>query len=183
MERVAGTLIALSLVCFGARASADPLPARAKAQLPAKGEDDDSALRALLTSADRDGDARVTLSELATLAKAEVLKQVAARFARLDRNHDGRVTHDEVPQMDQERFARFDRDRDGSFTLVELSDVLCAQATHRCQLLLARLDADQDGMLSELDLGPNPKTRVSKLEPNTALVRDAVLGAPAPRRD
>jgi len=155
------------------------LPPRAKAQLPAKGEDSDGPLRALLSSADSDGDARVTLSELAGLAKVEVLKQVAARFARLDRNRDGRVSRDEVPRMAQQRFARFDRDHDGSFTLAELADVLCAQATHRCQLLLARLDADQDGMLSELDLGPNPKTRVSKLDPDAALVRDAALGTPS----
>lgn len=110
----------------------------------------------MLRAADRDKDDRVNLTELKRFVEREVSRQVQKRLRKMDRNRDGRVTANEVPKMSGTRFARFDRDGDGAFTAGELSHVMRTQALARCEGILASLDVDRDGMLTQHDVAPAP---------------------------
>jgi Ca2+-binding EF-hand superfamily protein len=180
MERVVGTLFALTLIGSHGRASAEPLPSRDRvhesrakgATEPSKGlpglEETlgqlDRLSSRLLELADSDGDARVTRTEFQNLVERHVGAKVRARFGKLDRDADGRVTRAEVPTMDGARFARFDLNRDGGFTAGELTTVLRVQVTRRCTAMLARYDVDGDGALSASDSAlANGEQRLTKL--------------------
>ena len=143
------------------RAHASATQAKVAPQTGPRPLDDDAVYGELVAAADSDGNAHVSLSELASLVRRYVAKQVQARFHRLDRNGDGRVTRAEVPNMPAERFARFDADRDGAFTPVELERVAQEQAAARCRAVFARLDVDRDGALSASDAENGKPTRVS----------------------
>jgi Ca2+-binding EF-hand superfamily protein len=121
---------------------------------------EDAAYAEIVATADADGDEQVTSVELLSVVRRHVQRQVAARFARLDRNRDGLVTRSEVPTMVAARFARFDSDASGAFTALELERVMQQQAASRCRAVFARLDVDRDGELSMLDASGTP-ARVS----------------------
>lgn len=162
LERVVGTLFALSIMGSAVCASAEPTARVKPSQLGSSTSNDindaervdraDRAYRTFLAVADADADSQVTGAELKRLVEEHVVARVRARFARLDRNQDGKVTAQEVPSMDRARFARFDLNRDAAFTASELADVVRSQATRRCERILARLDSNSDGTLSLADL-------------------------------
>lgn len=154
MERVIGTLVALSVMGGGVRASAEPKPQTST----------QSAYRAFLEAADVNRDAVVSPVELERLVQRHVSAQVELRFRRLDRNRDGRVTRLEVPKMAAARFARFDVNGDGGFTLAEPAAVMRQQASRSCRRLLSKLDADGDGALSLADLANATDERLTQLE-------------------
>ncbi|HEY8944117.1 MAG TPA: hypothetical protein VIM73_07640 [Polyangiaceae bacterium] len=198
MERVVGTLFALTLIGSHGKASAEPQTARtrmvhesrAKGVPPPAADEvsgaqgkvdsgsspafpslDQTLLQfervadALLELADTDRDARLSRSELEGLIQRHVLVKVRSRFARLDRNGDGRVTRVEVPTMDKARFARFDRNEDGAFTRAELAVVMQAQVGRRCAALLTRYDIDGDGVLTLADVREGTRQRLAQLQP------------------
>lgn len=117
----------------------------------------------VLRAADRDRDERVSLDELKLFLERQVKLQVEKRLPKLDRNHDGRVTANEVPKMSQARFDRFDRNGDGAFTARELSEVMRAETLARCGGILASLDVDRDGALTASDVTREP-VRVARSE-------------------
>jgi len=65
-----------------------------------------------------------------------------------DTDHDGRVTHDEVWTWLRQRFDRADRDRDGRLSAQEVPDSRRGQATFRAA------DADRDGQVTPEELQP-----------------------------
>lgn len=168
MKRVALALT-FGICAVSARGSAEPRAAasatRAKVAPSAGGSrspEKDAVYEELVAAADTDGDQQVNVAELEHFVQRYVQKQVEARFRRLDRNGDGRVTRAEVPKMDSERFSRFDLDRDGSFTVFELERVVQDQTTRRCRAVFARLDLDRDGELSVSDVESARPARISK---------------------
>lgn len=152
----AGRSLTAALVCawccHGAVAQAE---STRQARVSPPAPKSDRTLR-VLRAADRDQDDRVSLAELKHFVEREVSRQVGERVRRLDRNGDGRVTASEVPTMDGARFARFDRNGDGAFTVRELSYVMRTQALARCGGILASLDVDRDGALTQNDVTPAP---------------------------
>lgn len=73
-----------------------------------------AALRAVrFLSLDTDDDGAVTEAEMIERIRARIEARVAKRFARLDRNGDGRIDRDEFELAGTERFARLDADGDG----------------------------------------------------------------------
>lgn len=201
VERIVGTLFALTLVGNPCEAWAEPRPlpqgrlvrdaqAQAVGETRAKTESSSAVLTGLdepliglelaspafLALADADRDGRVSQAEFQGLVRRQVLLQVRARFERLDRNKDGWVTRPEVPSMDRARFTRFDRNGDEAFTVAELASVLGDQVVRRCDSLLIRYDADGDGALSAADAAQRTRQRVSKLE-----VSDVSARSPATR--
>ena len=121
----------------------------------------------VLRAADHDNDARVSLAELKRFVEREVMLQVEKRLPKMDRNRDGRVTASEVPKMSRARFARFDSNGDGAFTAQELAFVMRSQALARCEGILASLDVDSDGALTENDVAREP-VRVAHREQQAA---------------
>ena len=106
---------------------------------------------------DGNRDGSVSYGELAAVVRNSIARRIKARFHQLDRNHDGRVARREVNKMNAARFARFDVNRDGVFTLAELAHVMTHEAGVRLRDVYARLDGDRDGRLSMAELAPQPK--------------------------
>jgi Ca2+-binding EF-hand superfamily protein len=115
----------------------------------------------LLRVADANGDGAVGILELQRFVGRGVLRRVEERVPKLDRNGDGRVSRAEVPRMSTVRFARFDIDGDGAFTVWEVARHMRREANQRCQVLLAGLDQDRDGMLTRADVTLPKPVRVA----------------------
>ena len=111
--------------------------------------------------ADADGDARVTGAELEAFVLASVAREVASRFQRLDRNHDGQITRAEVPTMAPARFERFDLNGDARLVASEVGSVVQRQALSRCRDVFARMDLDRNGVISLDDRESSETLRVS----------------------
>lgn len=158
MERIVATLFAMGVI--GTTGSAF-------AEAP-RGIQPPSSLRSLyqtlVRAADRDGDARVSRTELERLVERHVLARAAERFQRLDRDADGRVTRAEVPRMAAERFSRFDSNQDGAFTQRELARTVQSQAVRSCERLIGQIDIDRDGAFGVADLGSDAAPTVVVLE-------------------
>jgi Ca2+-binding EF-hand superfamily protein len=168
LERVVGTFFALTVLATSFSVAADPGPQGVKPRALAP------VSRALLDAADANGDAQVSTAELESLVQRHIQEQVQQRFRRLDRNADGRVSRSEVPSMKAARFARFDLDGNAFFTVAELAQVMEVTARRRCELVVARLDADGDGALTARDLDSRSSTEVaSTLELPTLHLADA----------
>jgi Ca2+-binding EF-hand superfamily protein len=146
---LAASAFAHPLAAQGASTPAAPPTASVSSEGVAPAAD---GVALLLATADRDHNGSVSSDELAAMLQASIGRRVQTRFAQLDRNHDGRVTRQEVPKMDAARFARFDANSDGSFTLTELSRALAAPASAHIQQLFARLDTDHDLRCSAVEL-------------------------------
>lgn len=116
----------------------------------------------LLRSADANRDGQVNEGELEAFVLPRVEKQAAARFERLDRNHDGVIVAAEVPTMDRERFARFDSNGDQKLVSSELAQVIRSQVLVRCRAILARMDRDRDGVITASDQSESKPLRLSK---------------------
>jgi Ca2+-binding EF-hand superfamily protein len=168
MKRLAA-LVTFGVCAISVKASAEPRATSSASHAKTAPTSDvdllagreDTAYAEIVATADADGDEQVTSGELLSVVRRYVQRQVAARFARLDRNRDGLVTRSEVPSMVAARFARFDSDASGAFTAIELDRVMQQQAASRCRAVFARLDVDRDGELSMLDAGGTRSARVS----------------------
>jgi len=145
-------LLVCAWCCHGSVAQAEG--ARQAKMLP-RAPEANRTLR-VLRAADHDNDARVSLAELKRFVEREVMLQVEKRMPKMDRNRDGRVTASEVPKMSRGRFARFDSNGDGAFTAQELAHVMRTQALSRCEGILASLDVDSDGVLTQNDVAREP---------------------------
>jgi Ca2+-binding EF-hand superfamily protein len=89
---------------------------------------------------DRDGNGVVTRDEMRTAA--------AERFDKIDTNHDGKLTADELEAAHREaqakHFAAKDTDKDGKLSRAEVAKMPDA--------MFARLDANHDGFLTPDEL-------------------------------
>ena len=155
MRTLVFALVGLCTAVSGGRAHADP-PRRVAKALPAPDLESSrpaptSTVESLLGEADSDGDGRVTGSELEAFVLSHVQRQIAARFQRLDRNHDGLVARGEVSTMNAARFARFDVNGDLRLVASELERVIRSQALGRCRSVFTRLDLDRDGAISAFE--------------------------------
>lgn len=181
MRRWITAFFTFGVCALPTRASAEPkVPAssakNAKGSASGKkllSDSQDERYETLVALADTDHDGAVTRTEIEALVQRHVQKQVEARFERLDRNRDGRVTRAEVPTMASARFARFDVNGDGTLTIDELGFVVQREAAEHCRVVFARLDLDGDGALSRSDADSARPTRVTRRElANTAEDRE-----------
>ncbi len=69
---------------------------------------------------DSDGDGVITEDEMLAAAQARIARRIAKKFARMDRNGDGRVERAEFDGHGAARFARLDTDGDGRVTPEEI---------------------------------------------------------------
>ena len=69
---------------------------------------------------DGDGDGTITEAEMLAAAQARIAWRIAKRFARMDRNGDGRVERAEFDDRGSARFARLDTDGDGRVSQAEI---------------------------------------------------------------
>ena len=85
---------------------------------------------------------------LAPMAEARGKGGERPTFEMLDADGDGQVTQADLDTLRNERFAEFDANGDGSVTEEEFMARASNQAGERAAEMLARLDADGDGVLS-----------------------------------
>jgi len=164
LQKIVATLFAMSVIgTTGSAFAESPRTIQVPSSLRSLYQD-------LVRVADRDGDSRVSRTELEHFVERHVVARATERFQRLDRNRDGRVVRAEVPSMAADRFARFDANRDGVFTERELALTVSSQATRSCERLIGQIDIDRDGAFSVADLG-------TEAAPTVAL--DAILVADA----
>lgn len=97
-----------------------------------------------------------------------------------DKNKDGKLSKDEVPERMQGIFARADADKDGLLTREEVVKATASQERRGpggppMDLLFRTLDADQDGTVSAAEIAAAPMT-LKKLDKNGdgALTADEV---------
>ncbi len=69
---------------------------------------------------DSDGDGVITEAEMLAAAQARIARRIAKKFARMDRNGDGRVERAEFDDRGAARFARLDTDGDGRVSREEI---------------------------------------------------------------
>jgi Ca2+-binding EF-hand superfamily protein len=136
------TLVLLPLLAVGSVQAADQSPA---APQPAMHEQ----MKEHWTAADRDGNGTLSREE-ATAS----MPHVAENFDKIDANHDGQVSHDEMrafhqaqgprsPEEMQQHFKSADRNGDGAIDLAEAKAGMPKLAEH-----FADVDTNKDGKVT-----------------------------------
>ncbi|MCV6584347.1 MAG: EF-hand domain-containing protein [Marinibacterium sp.] len=101
------------------------------------------------------------LAVSAVSAEAKGGHGTRASFAELDANNDGALTPDEMKAHHAGRFEATDTDGDGLLSVEELMIRTSKDAEARVQAMIARFDANKDGMLSRDEL-PAPGAKHEK---------------------
>jgi Ca2+-binding EF-hand superfamily protein len=195
-----------------AKESFSTLDANADGQLEASEvpEQQQGLFKRLVRTSDKDADGKLSLDEFTAgttpaapapdegrppeAQKGKAKGNPAAMFARLDKNGDGKVTIDEIPEQQRPRikqfFGRADADKDGALTKEELERL---GQNVRQQLvgrparpggpsvgpLFAALDADGDGNISSQEISAAAEA-LKKLDRDGdgAISRAEATGAP-----
>lgn len=118
--------------------------------------------KAMIESADKNQDGKVTIEELTVIAP----EMTQERFARLDRNGDGVLTPedrrhgppDNVPGRPMQFFKLADTDQNQQVTFEELSAVMPNLTKER----FGEFDRNADGVLSRADLPAEPPGKPSE---------------------
>ena len=77
----------------------------------------------------------------------------AERFAEIDADSNGEITHDEMKAHREARFAASDSDGDGMLSAAEIAAQMRDGADRRAERMVARMDKDGDGMLAPDEMG------------------------------
>lgn len=78
----------------------------------------------------------------------------APDFATLDTDGNGALTLEELQAAGEARFAAVDTDGNGTVSAEELTAHMQSQAAERVERMIARLDANEDGVLSMDEMQP-----------------------------
>ncbi|MBC6980962.1 EF-hand domain-containing protein [Caulobacter sp. 17J80-11] len=124
--------------------------------------------------ADTDGDGKIS--------QTEMVQAERARFARLDANHDGKVTKDELEALEtrfmDERFARLDTDKNGQISKEEFAAAHEQRAGRwagrrgvgmggdRMGGMLGRLDTNGDGVVTQAEADAKVQARFAAMDTN-----------------
>lgn len=84
-------------------------------------------------------------------------------FATLDVNSDGQLTQDELAAAGAARFATIDTDGNGTISVEELATQAEGRAADRAARVLGRLDANEDGVLSQDELPQRDGRRMTRM--------------------
>jgi Ca2+-binding EF-hand superfamily protein len=117
-----------------------------------------------------------------SMSKADFLKQVDARFAAIDTNHDGSVTKDEVAAMQAKAlaeaqaaeqksieadFKKLDTNKDNSLSLAEFKAAAPSLRPRQTpDQMLAELDSNKDGKVTAAEYRSNPVASFDKADAN-----------------
>lgn len=73
-------------------------------------------------------------------------------FARVDQDHDGKITPAELAPKAGKRFMRLDADKDAVVTRAEVEAWLSALMQRRRDRIMERMDADKDGRITAAEV-------------------------------
>lgn len=85
-------------------------------------------------------------------------------FATLDANSDGQLSMEELQAQGQARFAAADTDGNGSLSAEELTAASEGRRANRIERMMERLDANEDGELSQEELAAAREGRGDRAE-------------------
>lgn len=110
-------------------------------------------------------------------------------FSQLDLDGDGGITLEEIANAPEARFAALDTDGNGAVDRDELLAAAEARAAARVDRMLARADADGDGLLTQEELaemrggrGPTPERLFARVDADgDGIVTEAEFDAMAER--
>jgi len=84
-------------------------------------------------------------------------------FATLDINEDGGITQEELQARGQARFDDVDADGDGALSVEELVAQAQTRAQERAEQMIARLDANEDGVLQADEMQERGGDRMARM--------------------
>lgn len=122
----------------------------------------------------------------ATLLSALVLTAGAAQaenhrerpdFATLDANGDGALTLEEMQAHGKAHFADMDTDGDGALSVAELAASGAERATERAARMIARFDANEDGLLQQDEMPSRGERRAAQMFDRVDADGDGVISA------
>ncbi len=73
-------------------------------------------------------------------------------FEEVDANGDGKITQDEMQARAAARFSQADSDGDGAISRDEMMARAMARAEKRVDRMMSRMDADNDGKVSQAEM-------------------------------
>lgn len=104
----------------------------------------------------------VAVTGTSVLAKGQRDRQVPT-FQELDADGDGQVTQAELEAHRNQRYTQADSDGDGQISVQEMQAAAQQNANERVTKMFEKLDANQDGFLSDDEL-PKPRRGAKMFE-------------------
>jgi Ca2+-binding EF-hand superfamily protein len=86
------------------------------------------------------------------MAMEPYLPRTPKAFGKADADANGKVTAAEIAPLAEKRFARLDKDGNGAVTAAEIDEALMRALERRRDRVLAKLDANKDGIISRAEL-------------------------------
>jgi len=114
---------------------------------------------------DLNKDGMVTATEAATARQQRQAKRQADRFAKLDKNKDGRLSKEEV-RMPPARFQQLDQNRDGFLSQSEFSARKRPGRKDRGGPMWDRVDSNRDGKLTQQEITAAADRMFERLDTN-----------------
>jgi len=117
-------------------------------------------------AADTNGNGSLNSIEVAAMAKVRLAERLNTRFARLDKDKNGKLTLDEMGKRRRWVFWRIDRDGDGAVTKEELNRAAERRQPRRMAIRFNRLDDNRNGLISKAEYVDAPARLFRRFDRN-----------------
>ncbi len=105
--------------------------------------------------------AGVAMAPAVPHAMEPYLPKTPKAFGKVDADQNGKVTAAEITPLAEKRFIRLDGDKNGSVSSAEIDTALKLALERRRDRILAKLDADKDGVITRTELDRSVEAMVA----------------------